>query len=190
MQSGAERALGRQAIDPAATRQRPPLSEDWLAVLLGGFSIAIVLAGARPALPAFAWASASDLTTSVFGSRNLADMLVTGKLLGILAGAGMLLMRESFTRFIARFPALCPLACVALIVAGNKTITGWGFEYVIFAFGLGLLISNVMGVPAWLHRAVRTEYYVKIGLVILGASILFDDLVRAGLLGIAQALLV
>ena len=47
-----------------ATTARPrlPLGEDWLAVWLGGFSIAIVLAGVRPALPAFAWAGAADLT--------------------------------------------------------------------------------------------------------------------------------
>ena len=55
---------------------------------------------------------------------------------------------------------------------------------------LGLAISNSVGVPSWLKGAVRTEFYIKIGLVILGASILFGDLLQAGLLGIAQALLV
>src|ERR1700730_16956337 len=47
-----------------------------------------------------------------------------------------------------------------------------------------------VGVPSWLKGAVRTEFYIKIGLVILGASILFDDLMQVSLLGIAQALLV
>ena len=78
----------------------------------------------------------------------------------------------------------------ALVIAGNTTIAAWGFEYVIFAFLLGLAISNSVGLPSWLQGAVRTEYYIKIGLVILGASIVFGDLLQAGLLGIAQALLV
>ncbi len=167
-----------------------PLGEDWLAVWLGGFSIAIVLAGVRPTLPVFVWASAADLTDAVFGPQNVANMLIAGSVLGILASAGVLLMKESFARFVVAFPVLYALACAALLIAGNTTISAWGFEYVIFAFLIGLAISNSVGVPLWLKGAVRTEYYIKIGLVILGASILFGDLLQAGLLGIAQALLV
>jgi uncharacterized integral membrane protein (TIGR00698 family) len=174
------------------TTYRPglPLGEDWLAVWLGGLSIAIVLAGFRPALPSFAWASPADLTHTVFGLPNLANVLLAGAVLGILASAGIRLMNESVGRFLIGFPAVYGLACVALLIAGNTTISAWGFEYVIFAFALGLAISNAVGVPAWLSGAVRTEYFIKIGLVILGASIVFGDLLQAGLLGIGQALLV
>ena len=167
-----------------------PLGEDWLAVWLGGLSIAIVLAGVRLALPSFAWANAADLTDTVFGPRNLANLLIVGAVLGILGSVGVVSMKESFAQFVIGFPVLYALACVALIIAGNTTISAWGFEYVVFAFLLGLAISNSVGVPSWLKGAVRTEYYIKIGLVILGASILFGDLLQAGLLGIAQALLV
>jgi uncharacterized integral membrane protein (TIGR00698 family) len=179
-----------ESASAPAERRWQPLGEDWLAVWLGGFSIAIVLAGLRPALPAFVWAGPSDLTGTVFGLQNLTNMLIAGALVGIVASAGIVLMRESFTRFAIGFPALFVLACVALLIAGNTTISGWGFEYVIFAFLLGLAISNSVGVPSWLKGAVRTEFYIKIGLVILGASILFGDLLQAGLLGIAQAVLV
>src|SRR4030095_10978406 len=79
---------------------------------------------------------------------------------------------------------------LAQVIAGNAAVTHWGLEYVIFAFLLGLAISNATAVPAWLWEAVRTEYYIKTGLVLLGAGILFADLMQAGLLGIAQALLV
>jgi uncharacterized integral membrane protein (TIGR00698 family) len=65
-----------------------------------------------------------------------------------------------------------------------------GLEYVIFALLLGLFISNVIGVPAWLKEAVRTEYYIKTGLVVLGAGILFPEILQAGALGILQALVV
>ena len=179
-----------EAAGATTHRHWPPLSEDWLAVWLGGLSIAFVLAGVRPALPAFVWTSAADLTHTVFGPRNLASVLVAGAVLGILASAGVLLLKESFARFVVGFPVLYALTCVALLIAGNTTISAWGFEYVIFAFLIGLTISNSVGVPSWLNGAVRTEYYIKIGMVILGASILFGDLLQAGLLGIAQALLV
>jgi uncharacterized membrane protein YadS len=44
--------------------------------------------------------------------------------------------------------------------------------------------------PAWLLEAARSELYVKAGLVILGATILFPELMQAGALGIVQSLLV
>jgi len=61
---------------------------------------------------------------------------------------------------------------------------------VIFALLLGLLISNTIGTPAWLKPGVQTEYYIKTGLVILGAGLLFMEVIQAGVLGILQAVLV
>ena len=66
----------------------------------------------------------------------------------------------------------------------------FGIEYVIFALLLGLLISNTIGTPSWLKPAVQTEFFIKTGLVILGASLLFHEVLQAGALGITQALLV
>jgi uncharacterized membrane protein YadS len=44
--------------------------------------------------------------------------------------------------------------------------------------------------PDWLREAVRTEFYIKTGLVILGSTILFQELLQAGALGLIQAGLV
>jgi uncharacterized integral membrane protein (TIGR00698 family) len=44
--------------------------------------------------------------------------------------------------------------------------------------------------PSWLKEAARSEFFIKTGLVVLGASILFTDIVKAGLPGILQALIV
>src|SRR5437773_7876768 len=100
-----------ETLGATAARQRQPLGEDWLAVWIGGLSIAIVLAGARPALPAFVWARAADLTDTVFGPQNLTSMLIAGALAGILGSAGVLLMKESCARFMIGFPVLYVLAC-------------------------------------------------------------------------------
>jgi uncharacterized membrane protein YadS len=90
-------------------------------------------------------------------------------------------------RYALGFPAVYALSWVAQVLAGNSTVNYWGLEYVIFALGIGLLVGNVVGVPGWLREAIRTEYFIKTGLVILGASILFLEIVQAGALGIAQA---
>ena len=65
-----------------------------------------------------------------------------------------------------------------------------GLEWLIFALLIGLFISNVIGVPGWLRETVKTEYYIKTGLVILGAGILFFEILQTGALGSVQALLV
>jgi uncharacterized membrane protein YadS len=171
-------------------RRHPVASEDWLAVCLGGASILLVLAGVRLLLPTYSWTGVDDLTQSVFSTRNLIRMLAAGGAVGVLATGGMLLMREPVARFMAGFPALFLLASAALVLAGNRAISGWGLEYVIFAFAFGLAVSNSVGVPPWLAAAARSEFYIKTGLVILGASILFGDLLEGGALGLVQALLV
>jgi uncharacterized integral membrane protein (TIGR00698 family) len=175
---------------PASTRSALMKSEDWLAVWIGFVTIALVLAGVRGQLPAFGWEDAGDLATRVFSTGNLLRTAVIGGALGVLSAVGVFLMGGSVARFAAGFPVVYVLACAGQLVAGQATLSRWGIEYVIFALVLGLLISNVIGVSAWLAEAVRTEYYLKTGLILLGASMLFSDLMRAGLLGIAQAVLV
>ncbi len=59
-----------------------------------------------------------------------------------------------------------------------------------WALILGLFISNVIGVPAWLKPAIKTELFIKIGLVLLGAEILFPKILSAGIFGMIQAFIV
>src|SRR5690606_28289605 len=42
----------------------------------------------------------------------------------------------------------------------------------------------------WFKDALSTELYVKIGLVLLGTTVIFGDILKAGSLGLIQALLV
>ena len=92
--------------------------------------------------------------------------------------------------FLIGLPVIFGLAWLARFLAGNGLFVDWGIEYVIFALLLGLLISNTIGMPDWLKPAVQTEFFIKTGLVILGASLLFHEVLQAGALGIVQAVLV
>ncbi len=164
-------------------------AEDWIAVWLGSSIIVLVLLGAQPDLPRFAWSTGGDLA-GVFGLGNLgSSLLVAGGFLA-LSGLGIWRMGGSLLRYGAGFLVVFSLAWLAQVIAGNSTVKRWGLEYVIFALALGLLISNSVRVPDWLREAVRTEYYIKTGLVILGAGILFLDILQAGARGMVQALLV
>jgi uncharacterized membrane protein YadS len=77
-----------------------------------------------------------------------------------------------------------------MIIAGQKGIKYYGFEYVLWALFIGLFISNIFGVPAWLKPATMTEFFIKIGLVVMGAGINFVVVIKAGAVGMIQAIVV
>jgi len=182
--------------DPPAVADadRPParawIGEDWLAVLAGSLLMALVLAGARPPAPSFDWATTADLTRSVLGAANLSRTLAVGLPVAVFTGVAAFLRGGTLAGFAFGFPAVFLLGWLAQALEGHALAASWGLEYVIFALALGLFVSNALGVPGWLRDAAQSELYIKIGLVLLGARILFGDLLQAGSLGMVQAVLV
>ena len=63
----------------------------------------------------------------------------------------------------------------------------YGIGYAAWAIGFGILISNTVGTPKWAMPAVQVEYYIKVGLVLLGAKILFEKIIVIGTAGIFVA---
>ena len=175
---------------PASAKSRPALlsSEDWVACWLGLAMILLALAGLSPSLPSFSWASAG--VAEVLVPENLAASAVLALLLMALGALGTFLMGGRLKAFCTGFPAVFLLAWLAQLLAGNAAVKASGLTYVLTGLFIGLFISNVLSVPAWLRPAVRTEYYIKTGLVVLGTNILIHDILQAGGLGIAQAFLV
>jgi len=114
-------------------------------------------------------------------------ILVVYLFIGII---GMALMRQPVGFFITGFPFVFIISWVSLFLAGNYTIHEYGLEYVLFCLILGLLVSNTVGTPKWIMPAVRTEFFIKSGLVILGARVMFGVILKAGALGMVQALAV
>jgi uncharacterized integral membrane protein (TIGR00698 family) len=52
---------------------------------------------------------------------------------------------------------------------------------------IGLLISNTIGTPKWLLSGAKTEMFIKTGLVLLGAEILFGKILSLGAPGLVVA---
>ena len=161
-------------------------NEDWLAVVLGFLVIGAVVAGVRLPQPALAWKAGTDLA-AVLAPEQFVRAAVIGILYLLISLPGVVAAGGSTARYVAGFPVVFLLAWAALLLAGNGTVSYWGIEYVIFALLLGLLVSNTVGTPEWLKEAARTEYFIKTGLVVMGATILFRELLQAGALGMVQA---
>jgi hypothetical protein len=172
------------------------LSEDVWAVLISGLLIVTVVISALLAgdikfpVPVYQWANTGDLFGKVLTGSNLLLLALFGLIFVSLSSIAIFLSGGNTKKYIAGFFMIYLLAIVSLIIGGNKTINYYGIEYVVFGLLIGLLLSNLTVLPAWLREAARSEFFIKTGLVILGTSILFTNIVQAGVLSILQALLV
>ncbi|MFB3817777.1 MAG: YeiH family protein [Candidatus Methylomirabilales bacterium] len=122
--------------------------------------------------------------------ENLWRAFTIGLGLLIVFAVGNALMGRSVGGLILGFPAVYVLTWLAMLIAGNSTVTYYGLEFALWALLIGLIISNCLGLPAWLKEAVRTEYYIKTGLVVMGTGILFGEILQAGAYGVIQAVVV
>ena len=131
-----------------------------------------------------------NLLEKVFAGGNILAAFYILIFFWILATIGAASMGLEVGKFVVGFPVIFIIAFIAQFLAGNYTILYYGLEYVLWCLLIGLIISNVFGTPKWLLAAARTEYFIKIGLVILGSGILFGEIIQAGGYGIIQGLLV
>ena len=185
-----------------------------LGLLLLGVALGAVLSGkARPDAPSPAKAAAIDAadqkkekpkvenplksliatpakwTDSPLESLQKAPLGLLGGLLICTAvfGLGVWLGGDRLGPFLKAFPLLFLLATLAYLLSEQAVIKYYGLEYALWALLVGLLISNTVGTPALLRPAVRTELYIKVGLVLLGAEVLFGKLLALGIPGICIA---
>ena len=108
-------------------------------------------------------------------------------LLLLLFGAGARVQGTAFHHFAKGFSVIFLLALVSLALAGQKNLHDLGIEYAAWAIFLGMLISNTIGTPRWAAGALKTEFYIKTGLIVMGAEILFNKILAIGLPGIFVA---
>ncbi len=164
--------------------------EDWWAVWVG----IIFLAGAllawlsKPVIPK-RWGN--DDIPSIVGSITssmIPGMILTGIiLLAFFTLAIRFSEKESTSKFMIAFPIIFGLAIVAELLGNYAPLRHYGVNSVIWALVIGLVISNTIRTPKVFQGAVRTELYIKTGLVLLGASILFDRLLTMGVMGLGVA---
>ena len=166
------------------------IHEDWTVVLLGFLIIGISLFIFLPSVPVFKWSDETDLLNSVFDFGNLQIIGLQFIYLISIGTIGAFLTGKPIKNFLFGFPIIYILTVIALIIAGNTTIKGFNLEAVIFSLIIGLAIGNLFKLPEWFRSALSTEIFVKIGLVLLGTSVIFSDILKAGTLGLAQALVV
>lgn len=179
-------------------------SEDWWAVWIGGALLLLCLLVVLSAgisetgdatNPLKSWLAkpgswSSNPIDSVFvaGKSNAIPGFIGVLLVSTVAfGIGSVAMGQRFTSFAVAFCFVYTLGAMAYILAEQNVVNSYNLEYAVWALAVGLLISNTIGTPGWVKPAVRTEFFIKTGLVLLGAEVLFNHLLTLGVPGIFVA---
>ena len=156
-------------------------NEDWVIVYAGAIILllAVLFPEAMPSMPkkladSASWIKAATMFASILGLTYLCQAVLRRPLKGIF---GSLLV-------------IFALSLGAQVVANIPIIKEWGLESVFFSVIFGLIVSNLFRVPNWLKPAIQSEFYIKIGIVCLGSTILFGEVLKSGVFGLAQALIV
>ncbi|MBC7798416.1 MAG: putative sulfate exporter family transporter [Pyrinomonadaceae bacterium] len=129
-------------------------------------------------------------TPQVFTLHNFQGVLLLFFTLLLVGLTSLFIGDRRISDLVSGVTFLFTISIVAQVLAGYKALKDLGLEYVIFALVLGILIRSIIGVPKWLVASLQSEFYIKIGLVLLGTSVIFRDVVKAGSLGLIQALVV
>lgn len=162
--------------------------EDWWAVWLGFLVLAFASTRTVTWLPKISiWTMIPAAAVKV---ADIPYFILLGFCLLALTSPAILSMKERIKAYWSGFPLIFFLAFLGFFLSKQESIHKWGLEYVLWALIFGLLISNTIGVPKWVKPAVKAELFIKIGLVLLGAEILFQTILSAGAFGMTQAIVV
>lgn len=132
-------------------------------------------------------ASKAKSKTKAKPYNQIGWLILLGIAFACFFGIGMKAMGNSFTAFAKGFVFIFLVAIIAYLFSSQATMKQYGIGYAFWAIFIGILISNTIGTPKWAMPAVQTEYYIKTGLVLLGAKILFEKIITIGTAGIFVA---
>jgi uncharacterized membrane protein YadS len=131
--------------------------------------------------------SKASAKTNVKPYNRLPYLIGLCVILAVFFGIGKAIMGTPFGQFVIGFPVVFFLAVLAYMAETQALMKYWGFGFPLWAIAFGLLISNTVGTPKWVQPATCTEFYIKTGLVLLGAEILFNKILAIGKPGIFVA---
>jgi len=170
-------------------------TEDYWAIWLG-FAIIVTTMGLffaggslkHVAVTPGAWSSAGELWADLKLQGPAYLVLLLG--FGAVFTLSMAVMGHRPRHFIPGFVILFAGSLVMFYLAGWKVMQKADLGAPLLALIIGLVIGNIRAMPEWFRTALRTEYYIKTGIVLLGATLPLTLIFTAGPIAFLQATIV
>lgn len=156
-------------------------TEDWIIVFVGAavLALACIFPSAMPSMP-------KNLTSAT----DWVGVLYMFGFVLLLTYVTLAALRKPLKGTFVSLLFIFAITLLAQITANIPVIKEWGFESVFFAVIYGLILNNCFTLPKWLKTAVNSEFYIKVGIICLGSTILFGEMMKSGAYGLAQSLIV
>jgi uncharacterized integral membrane protein (TIGR00698 family) len=174
------------------------LKEDWWAIWVGIGLMALAIAlfnQGNPLLKTLAinpgglkWTSVDELIGHFSSNAQTYALQFISWL--VIFGVSSRVMGIKLSRFIPSFVFLYLLSIVMFSVAGWASAAKFNLEAPLVALVVGLVLANTIRMPAWMDSAFRVEYFIKVGIVLLGATFPITLVLTAGPVAILQATII
>ena len=170
-------------------------TEDYWAVWLG-LGIVLLALGAYwgggsirgwAATPG-SWSAVSELGGDLV--KHWGGYLTIFLLFGVVFTVSMAIMGRSVSEFVRGFVLLFAGSLAVSYLAGWSLMKKADLGAPLLALLIGLAIGNLVRLPAWFETSLRTEYYIKTGIVLLGATLPLTLIFTAGPIAFLQATIV
>lgn len=155
-----------------------------LTFFIGGSKIFTTMAVTIPG-----WSDDFGKVTAGLG-KNFLGLIYLYVFFTLFFSIGAKVMGFHVRQFVVGFTVLFATSIVVSVLGANKFIKEIQLETPLLALIIGLILGNAIKLPTWLHQALRTEYYVKTGIILMGATLPFTIILQAGPAAISQALIV
>ena len=169
--------------------------EDWWAIWIGlGLVIAAVIAfSAGGSLKWIAvtpqkWSTLAQISEQL--GANALRYLSLFILFVILFGIAIKALGFRLGHFAPAFAIVFVVSALIYSLGVWDQASRYNLEAPLVALVLGLIVSNLVRLPAWFESGLRVEFYVKTGIVLLGAGLPFMLIAWAGPVAIVQAAIV
>lgn len=100
------------------------------------------------------------------------------------------IMGYKVKQFAASFTVLYILSMIITILGSNSFMKEYQLETPLLALTVGMVFGNFINLPGWFREGLRTEFYVKTGIVLMGATLPFTLIMQAGPMAMVQAMIV
>lgn len=174
------------------------LKEDWWAIWIGIGLMVIAIAlfqNGSTALKTLAinpgglkWSSLGQVGAHF--ANNAMTYLYQFVAWLVIFGVSCRIMGIKMSEFIPAFIFLYVLSVIMFAIAGWQNAAKFNMEAPLVALVIGLILANVVHLPKWMDSAFRVEYFIKVSIVLLGATFPITLVLTAGPVAIGQATII
>jgi uncharacterized membrane protein YadS len=163
----------------------------WLGLLIIFVAMAFFWSGStikEIAITPGKWSDLSALWSDLV--KNFVPYLIIFLGFGLVFTISMAIMGHDIKEYISGYIIIFLGSLAIFYLASSKMMKDAHLGAPLLALVIGLIIGNVKKMPRWFQTSMRTEYYIKTGIVLLGATLPFTLIISAGPIAFVQATII